>query len=168
MKEAELNPHGPVPELQPLTTTQHLNGFWAYWNTFHPLNTGLHCKLCSNVSALQGANIQICFHLLHLQLYFHTKVLQFSPVFFLPSWPEFLRKFTHSLLPPTFFSVIIWFNFSAPFYMTLFLESAIPLGTSLPPLLVSSQISGCSSSQPQVPMKLCSSLKCCGLSGLCP
>lgn len=47
------------------------------------------------------SNIQICSHCLHLKLYFHFKVLQLRPIFFLPLWPEFLRMFIHSLLPTT-------------------------------------------------------------------
>lgn len=107
-EEAGLSPHGPVPEVQTLATTWHLKEFglaqtWSTPSTPWTLESMLiPAQMFQFSKAL--SNIQIHSLILHPKLYFHTQVLQFYPISFLPLrlvGNTIFSLFAHFLLLPT-------------------------------------------------------------------
>lgn len=88
------------------------SGLAEMWDTFSSLQTLESTPIPAQMFQLSKAlsNIQKCSPLLHPKLYFHTKVFQLSPVFVLPSWPEFLRKFA-TLFPHLLLTLLSHLNY---------------------------------------------------------
>lgn len=88
------------------------SGLAEMWDTLSSLQTLESTPIPAQMFQLSKAlsNIQMCSPLLHPKLYFHTKVLQLSPVFVLLSWPEFIRKFT-TLFPHLLLTLLPHLNY---------------------------------------------------------